>query len=368
MVKVKEIGRSFVSRDPRTITLPWDDPNTDWNGLEEPSIGRIIKPEFNPVDSRSALETDLRHHYHEITQPSIYAMEESFSLNGGKKTRSGLVLLVDANDSDVKTHENTKPGGVNNRKRLLESLRANLEITLMSGDGVKELVGYALQGSSARYNLEAFGVEYTLHQVSDAEIIGHVKKHLEGKWVYILDGHHRNEAAGKSEFGYNMVYLSDNNDIEIFPWHRMVTGFSDGQFCQLSIKLDQRGFHITPLESSKVEHIIKEMGNSIVIAYADRHCLLSNGSTGSVESDLSNFHACVLDSLFDGIINKEQIRYKNGVNGLPNPAEGELLALLSYPPRDIIRRFADAGQNMPQKSTNIQPKVNSGIIIAPFDI
>lgn len=188
----------------------------------------------------------------EDNKSSIYVYYQYFKLPNDQKEycRKGFICNVKIYDWDeniILRHEHTIPDAVQDRLKLLESIKMNTSPTHgIYSDPDLSLENYMDQSIKAPIydSIDYQGVRDVMSIIDDPQIIKHFISCLKEKKIIIADGHHRYESSllykknmekndpDYSEdkiYNYHLMYLtnSEKNDIKIFPTHRILKDFDN---------------------------------------------------------------------------------------------------------------------------------------------
>lgn len=215
-----------------------------------------------------------------------------------------------------------------------------------------------------------------------------LKSHFEEiENLYIADGHHRSasstllaqkhrteETPEDSPINFFLAYLLDETELDIFPFHRFakdLNGLTKEEFLAQLIN------HFV-VEKSNVDYTPKR--HEILLVFHDDCYKLSLKTTENIKSNpVKQLDTQILtDFILDPMLNIKDLKTDNridfvsGENGIENLIEkidknksgvGFILAPIAI---DEVKAVADAELIMPPKSTWVEPKLRSGLIIYPI--
>jgi uncharacterized protein (DUF1015 family) len=247
-----------------------------------------------------------------------------------------------------------------------------------------------------------------LHQVwvvTDPEIINQVNAEMAPKKnLIIADGHHRYEtalnyqaemkekypqAASNAGFNHRMVAMvsMSNPGLTILPTHRLIFDYTDLTFEEIITRSDPF-FTIDKLSSrEELESKMEGVGNQIgVIGFVSSRgfYLLTLDSPDIMaelapdraqawrDLDVSILHKLILEKIMEidpeKIDNLENIRYLRepdlGYNEVKE-VDTSFLFILNATRIEQVTSCTDAGEKMPQKSTDFYPKIVTGFAMLP---
>ncbi len=363
-------------------------------------------------------------------KPALYVYAQTYEVQGIRRTRKGFIALSRLEEfgkGRVHAHEKTLSGPKADRLRLMEACRANLSciFSLYSEpEGVEPekrlgaLVDSCMDTEPLIEVTDDDGVENMLWRVTDPEIIKRISSSMEGKTLFIADGHHRYETAvnymrlmrerkkdftGREPFNYVMMYFSDIDDkgLVVMPTHRVVhglKGFDAGAMLEALkdfFEIDAIAFD-SGSEKEAREELYRRMDAlapeatvfGLYIRGRDAYYLLrlkrdASGNDLLGESvpevfrdlDVTVLHSLVLERILN-ITAEAQRKQENlfYVKGRDRALEecrnrhAQLVFLMNPTKIEQVKKVAEAGLVMPQKSTYFYPKLLSGLVINPLDM
>ncbi len=324
--------------------------------------------------------------------PAYYVYEQQFTDHGKKMVRRGFFAalhLEDPHSGVVKPHERTLAGPKADRLKLLRAVKANLSpIFGLFHDNGKKILNYAKKLSRTREITRARDSEGTLHRVwkvDDPKATAMIGAALNGRDIFIADGHHRYETAwnysqerkkkdkrfsSEAEYNYVLAFLCpmDEPGLSIWPTHRVVEPPAD---------LEERiaaNFNVLPagafakLSGKSPQPIMVSInGKSRTLAIKNKS-ILAKAMPDKCQA-YRDLGVSILHSLLLAGVAPEKITYVKDEKETLKLARGRkcLAVIVPATPVNAIKKIALAGQTMPQKSTYFFPKVASGIVIHALD-
>ncbi len=317
-----------------------------------------------------------------------------YALTFAGRTQTGIVGCASIDDylnGTIRRHENTKEEKELDRIRHVDTLSAQtgpIFLTYRPDPGLRQLTE-AAKASAPLYDFTAedgirhqvWRLEQNIEAVTELFAgIGH---------IYIADGHHRAASAvkaglkrreahpdytGDEEFNYFLSVLFPADELRIYDYNRVVTGWNGHTREEL---LDAVSRHFDIRELSGPRHpghkgeIAMYLGDVwyALTAHAD---LYTQDPVDDL--DVSILQNTVLGPLF-GIQDPRtdpRIRFIGGIRGLEElvrltDAGTENAAFAMYPTSmEELLSVADSGRLMPPKSTWFEPKLRSGLFIHRF--
>ncbi len=323
--------------------------------------------------------------------PLLYVYRQTL----GSKSYTGLICGADVKEYDqdkIKKHESTLTSREEVFVKYLEITGFNAEPVLMSHQphpGIRRILNEICLN---RPEYEFSTTDSIKHELWLAE--GKTQESLIAAYneldnLYIADGHHRsasssrlaalrreqNNCDGNDPSQYFLSFLIDEEELDIFPFHRVVKDLNGLTFPDF-VKRIELNFNITP---TQLETPTSEQ--EIVLVHQNERYLLSV-KEGAVDfthpiSGLSTQYLTdlILSPILDIQDQKtsDRIEFVSGFQGV-SPTLNKLnkhtqgVAFILYPiSMKQVRIVADEHLIMPPKSTWVEPKLRSGMTIYSFD-
>jgi uncharacterized protein (DUF1015 family) len=353
-------------------------------------------------------------------EPAFYRYDQSFlppGNAGGKAiTRRGflaLVRLVPLSAGIVLPHERTLTGPKEDRLKLFRATRTNLSPGFMLYRDPNGMIDGPLQNAHpvAEFSTQD-GIHHALAKVTAADAIAAITEGIAKSTLLIADGHHRYETALRyseeislahpgsgehAEHRYFMTFLTNGDDpnLVVFPTHRLVHSLPVFSYDDLLSRASE-WFAVTPLasdvDSKTALAALAAAGKtspSVVAVAGDgraavltlrsdvdvaRHPTLGERPAVLQKTDVAILHSALLEHVL-GITKEAQaaktnLAYPQDASvAMRDVREGkaQVLFLMNATPVNDVRRVAEAGEVMPQKSTFFHPKVLTGLTIHTLD-
>lgn len=302
----------------------------------------------------------------------------------------GLVRLEPLGKGNIHPHEYTHSKPKKDRMDLMRYCEANISPIFSLYNSLEKGISEVLSEiSRAKPYIEAkdsFGSIHCLWEIQDIDFNSTITKELEGKAIFIADGHHRYETAleyqkemrinkGPSDkpepYDYVLMFLTNMADegITILPTHRLIK----------SIPSDALDILSTDFE-------IQEMRNNLDITAAiagkrDVYGLYTGGDAWyrlsykgegihGVPPALKDLDVTILhDLIFKQLLDIDSIAYEMDVDKcvkLVREKEFEAAFFLNPTQVEDVERVALASLRMPPKSTYFYPKLLTGLVLNIF--
>ncbi|MDO9079622.1 MAG: DUF1015 domain-containing protein [Desulfuromonadales bacterium] len=355
------------------------------------------------------------------SEPCLYLYDQTYSTEDGSTvTRKGFIALTrleDFTSSVVKPHEKTLTRLKTDRLLLTRACQANFSpIFSLYADPsfALETLGQQFKKISPAVAVtDDEGVCHCLWPVDDSSFVNRIKDLLENKPLFIANGHHRYEAAlnyrdemrgvhpdftGKEPFNYVLMYFANSEDrgISLLPTHRVIHSLRNFSLDPFVRKLTD-DFLVSEETINPADNtVLAALRQRLAIAGQNHRTLglyLGNGRflfltlkdekrmnrlfdprtpTALRTLDVSILHRLILEQYL-GITEPMQeaqnhLRYcKDFIEPFAeiDRGEGQLAFLLNPPRMSELRDVANAGEKLPEKSTNFYPRLLSGLVINP---
>jgi uncharacterized protein (DUF1015 family) len=357
--------------------------------------------------------------------PCFYLYHQEYRVKEGElKVRKGfigLMRLEEFGSGIVYPHEDTFPKVKEDRFRLTLSTMAHFNpifsLYYCPENKVNEFF-YPVENREPEVTiLDENGVIHRLWCVKDEKIIANVRREMEGKQVFIADGHNRYETAlrvrdyfkdrtpdytGWESFNFVMMYFSNMNDkgLTILPTHKLIFGIKDYDFSTFLNDL-QGDFKIEifPLIKGKEFECKNAFFKALSSRGAENNFTIGLFALGSdnfyllklkdpnildrefgkeIPSalktlDVTILHRLILEKRLG--IGENELREASNVRyvrdedvavDMVKRGDAQLAFLVNPVHIDCIREVALSYNRMPQKSTYFYPKLLSGLVINPI--
>ncbi len=363
----------------------------------------------------------------EEAKPAIYVYHQVFTEGGMEITRRGFmcrVRLERFGEGQVFPHEETHGGAKLDRLNLWRECKANLSqifgLYPDESNEVQELLEKQLDGIKPIEATDHLGVVNKIWPLTDVKTIDAVREGLDGRPVYIADGHHRYETACNyrdeiaaasggvlpddhpANFVLMMCVSTSDPGMIVLPTHRLFRNMPKMTAEEFSTKLgDSFTTEIIgkgAAEALQVWQKVEAKNNQGAMAFytaKDMQWTLcqvtpegkkrmadisANRSADWQSLGVSLLHHLVMDELLaapessapkyvrsieevvEGIT-KGDDSGRDLTGQLGSGAQFELAALVMPASLEDIRKVSNHGERMPAKSTYFYPKVLSGLVI-----
>lgn len=387
------------------------------------TIVRIIKGKEVPGDNEANnVYTRARDYYQSWLQegilmreksPALYVLHQTAALpDGSTKTRKGLIAALELSKFDegvVLPHERTHSGPKVDRLNLMRATEVNFgHIFMLYPEGrINDLLDAAIKEQPGFELRELFehDVVQQFWPVTDPQVIqAVVEEMVPRRNLIIADGHHRYETAinyrdemrakypdapPNAGFNYRMVTLVSMEDpgLVILPTHRLIHSY-DQMSGQEALERAKEYFEVTPVaDQAAMEAALAKAdtsrprfgfydGTYAALALRDPTALeklLPNRSPGWRLLDVSVLHEIFIERVLG--MDKAIVEAKTNIKYLRDPQMGydnvdqgkaNFLLVMNPTRMEQVRDCTQAGEKMPQKSTDFFPKVIGGLVMMPI--
>ncbi len=306
----------------------------------------------------------------------------------------GIIALASVDEYEkgiIKIHEQTLAEREKKLKEYLTICDFNAEPVCLTHPYNKELHDFLLlkTKAAALYNFKADDIEHSIWKVSEADDL----KKISGLFnnipnLYIADGHHRAASStllakskkennpshtGNEPYNFFMAAIFADTELTIFNFDRMVTSLN-GHTQESFFKEIEKCFTIAAYGDT----VCKPSSAREIGMYINKQWYLLKIKDGlNKDADpvnsldvsmLSNFILSPILGIKD-LRNDKRIAFIPGVKDIEeikNSVDGEKMkaAFCLYPISfEELKAVADIGKEMPPKSTWIEPKFESGLLV-----
>ncbi len=339
-------------------------------------------------------------------QPCIYFYFHSYKVDGKFKNRIGFVSLLKLDDkkSNIYPHEHTHSKPKEDRLNLIRSVNANLEPIFALYLDKKKTVEkiYDKYFKKEKPFISAKDKDNTLHKIWRVDNPGQIRKIkrlLDGKAIFIADGHHRFEVSRLyrleqrrrykdttklAPYDYIMTYFTNANssDLTIFAVHRIIKDMDKALILEMKSRLNDY-FDIYKVESksklleylqrNKLRHSFglyeKNKFYSLILKKQVKldKIIVDNNVKEYKSLDVAILNTLVIRNILKlDLLDVNHLVYKHDLQEAIDIVDKEEVdcAFLLNPLRiEQLVRVASKWIRLPPKSTYFYPKLLSGVLI-----
>ncbi len=333
--------------------------------------------------------------YQDFKQEQILITEEKavfylYEIQSKGQTFTGIIAgtsVEDYKNNVIKKHEDTLQYRVELFKDYLHQTNFNTEPVLITYPDSVEINSFISfrKKSKPVYEFSTTNKEkHTLWKIDTQSEIDWLQEYFEKiPNLYIADGHHRSASAellyeqdkhlGNENLNYFMSFLIAESNVKIYEFNRLIrdlNGLSKDDFVK---KLSE---HF--IVKSKNQELWKPQNKFEFGMYLDGsfYALFYRHKNNSQSSILETLDAQILyDKVLFPLLGIEDLRNDERIDYIPGKQsvsvikdlidEGEFEVGFMLYPSDIneIKALADNNLIMPPKSTYIEPKFRSGLVV-----
>jgi uncharacterized protein (DUF1015 family) len=331
--------------------------------------------------------------YQEFKEEKILNKEEKpvfylYEIQSKNRTFTGLIAatsIEDYQNNVIKKHEDTLAYRVELFKDYLHQTGFNTEPVLITYPENEEMAKWKEEKKQKRplYLFSSLNRDkHTLWRIkNDSEIAWLQEQFGSMESLYIADGHHRSasaemlyeqdKATGNSNLNYFMSFLISEKDLQIYEYNRIIhdlNGLTKEEFL-IALAADF-------VVENKAQELWKPEAKFQYGMYLDGEFYALHLKNTQYESVLEALDAQILYKKvlhpllgIGDLRNDERIEYIPGSKPITNIKqvidEGEYKVGFMLYPASIqeIKQLADNNLIMPPKSTYIEPKFRSGLVV-----
>lgn len=341
----------------------------------------------------------VAHKYQDFKNDGVFMEEEKpvlflYQIQNKSQSFTGIIAgtsVEDYKNNVIKKHEDTLQYRVELFKDYLHQTGFNTEPVLITYPDNSELNLWIAEKKKSQpiYNYSTTNKEqHTVWKIDSDSEINWLQNQFENiPELYIADGHHRSASAellfdedqhlGNENLNYFMSFLIAESNVKIYEYNRIVrdlNGYSKDDFIR---KLSEH-FIIKKKEQelwkpqSKFEFGMYLDGGFYALFYK----VNDDGNNKNESKILENLDAQILyDKVLQPLLGIEDLRNDERIEYIPGKQsiltikelvdEGEFEVGFMLYPSDIseIKALADNNLIMPPKSTYIEPKFRSGLMV-----
>ena len=336
----------------------------------------------------------VAHKYQDFKEEGVFVEEEKavfflYEIQNKVQSFTGFIAgtsIEDYKNNTIKKHEDTLQYRVEYFKDYLHQTGFNTEPVLITYPDNKTLNSWIAEKKKSQpiYNYSTTNKEK--HQVwkieTDAEIQWLQNQFEQIPELYIADGHHRSASAellfkqdkhlGNKNLNYFMSFLIAESNVKIYEFNRIIRDLNGLTKDDFITKLSDN-FIIKP----KDQELWKPQNKFEFGMYLDgSFYALFYKQSQKATSVLENLDAQILyDTVLHPLLGIEDLRNDERIDYIPGKQsvsvikdlidEGEYeVGFMLYPTNmSEIKTIADNNLIMPPKSTYIEPKFRSGLVV-----
>jgi uncharacterized protein (DUF1015 family) len=392
-------SRSYVSYSPKSLENKLNTNPYSFIHIINPEFGQKEKSKPNSTERflktkkkfQSFLENKV---FIAENTPAIYLYRQSKE-NGLSFT--GIICAVSIDDyleGKIKIHEQTLTKREQIFKDYLKVCDFNAEPVLLTypdNSALTKTIAEITEATNPEYDFTTTDtIRHTLWNVTEQDKIEYITNCFSGiSSVYIADGHHRsasssllgqerrlekNNYKGNEAFNYFLVYLLPESQVKISSYNRLVKD-ANNISTELLLQKIAENFSVEKINAQLCEPKEKHSfsmyidGNWYLLGLKDANAMTNNNPVTQLDSYILSEKILSPILGIKDLKNDKRIYFIDGVAGAMelkrNIDTGKAAIAFGLFPSDIkeVKQIADSGMSMPPKSTWIEPKLRSGLII-----
>ncbi len=336
----------------------------------------------------------VRSRYEKFLADDILYKEEKACYYLYKQTKLGhpfigIIAAVAVDEylqGKIKIHEQTITQREDTFTNYLDITNINAEPVLLMSSNSRPLEDIFKKYTDTRPEYDFSTTDKVQHQLwvisdsNDQDII--TKAYADVPAFYIADGHHRSSSSarlyekrksahqtGNEPWNYCLAYILNESNVRIYEFNRIVkdlNGLSKEEFIQRISKT----FYVNEAPEN-----YRPMAKGEFSMYLDKQWYSLNIKHTSDELDTQLLSDLILSPIL-GITDlrkDKRIYFLEGPKGpdglkkeMARHKEGVAFGLYPIPVQEI-KKIADKGAIMPPKSTWVEPKLRSGLVVYELD-
>lgn len=350
--------------------------NTNQQKMSAGARFRGVRTKYEEFKEEQILKAD--------TAPVFYLYE----IQSKNKVYTGIIAgtsIEDYKNNTIKKHEDTLNYRVEYFKDYLHETGFNTEPVLLTYPPNEAIENWIIAKKQKRplYRFTSWNRDkHTLWRMKDEAEIKWLQQQFEAiPSLYIADGHHRSasaemlydqeKATGNENLGYFMSYLISENDLTIYEFNRIIhdlNGLTKHQF----LKALAQDFTI----ENKAQELWKPEAKFSFGMYLDGEFYALTLKNTAFDSVLEALDAQILyEKVLHPLLGITDLRNDARIDYIPgnkpitlikemiDSGEFEVGFMLYPASMDEIKALSDNNLIMPPKSTYIEPKFRSGLVV-----
>jgi len=305
-------------------------------------------------------------------EPAFHAYEMRAGSDEGFRSVRGVFAAMELEDwgGNILPHEETMPGPIEDRLRLLRAVRTHLSAVYGTVTGpcppLADLLDRTMGKPPAGEAFDEQGVRHRRWRIEDDQP---VSAWLEDRALLIADGHHRyatalayrdemRAAAGPGPWDRLLAFIVDTGSerLTVSPFHRV----------QLSGAPPTVGVPVASVEDALAACSDDDAVVGMIVPTADGDIEVRVVKLGGEPPAVRALHA----ELIDPALPPNAFRYTpDAEEAAAAVRAGDATAayLLPTTTPDRVREVVQRGERLPQKSTYFWPKPRTGMVLMPLE-
>lgn len=359
------------------------------------SFLHIIHPEGSDKLKGVAKYAQVRKRFNDFQREGIFIKEEQDAFYLYEQSIDGTIYRGwiaavsshDYREGKIKVHENTLTKREDMFRQYLEVTGFHAEPVLLAHRDDMYLNDLASNVARERAEYEFTSTDRITHKLWVVKGGSHLQyitdMFAQHEALYIADGHHRSAssallARGKAKndpASWCMAFLLPYSQLSSKPFYRMLKHPSVNDISDFARILDAAGLSYTPVSNPEDWNGFESVlafdvcGNALEIQWPDRpDTLLEQLPTRQLFRHILKPLGNIADDR-----NNKRLAYEPATHSIAEMTQWmkqkrfQLGFLPPAIPFETVMKIADAGETMPPKSTYIEPKLRSGLVVYPLN-
>jgi uncharacterized protein (DUF1015 family) len=290
----------------------------------------------------------------------------------------GAVSIVDYLEGKIKIHEQTLSKREATFVNYLNITNINAEPVLLmsSKDHRLDQLYDHYRHQRPEYDFTATNrVRHMVWVVEDEQHITEVANiYAQMDALYVADGHHRSSSSAKlfemrgsqpnDPSAHCLAYILQEDNVKIYPWHRVVHDLNNMEPSEFIQALEQH-FQLIPMQAAEPP----APGQFVMYLRKKWYALIPLIKSYTLDTQL------LTDLVLTPILGIQDLRTDKRIHFLEGPkgidglrhsvdkSKSGVGFLLHTTDVADIKKIADSRQTMPPKSTWVEPKLRSGLLV-----
>ncbi len=380
-------SRSYVSYTAKQLRVKLTENPFSFLNIIHPDMSATKLHKTADLDSRFA---QVRNKYEQFLNLEILAKDEFPSFYIYRQIKNGhlftgiiaAVAVQDYIDGKIKVHEQTLSKREETFVKYLEITNINAEPVLLMARHNKDIEDILIHYTDQRPEIDfssTLNVRHQLWLVNSSEDVSKIENaYAQTDALYIADGHHRSSSSaklfekrskssstGNEPWNHCLAYILDETNVRVYEYNRIVKDLN-GMSDQDLLKALSHSFYINEAPSK-----YRPEGKGEFSMYLHKKWYALNLKHASQTLDAQLLSDLVLAPIL-GIhdLRKDKrisfLEGPRGMEGLKSAVDKNKggVAFGLFPVTiEQLKKIADAGQSMPPKSTWVEPKLRSGLVV-----
>ncbi|MBI2271316.1 MAG: DUF1015 domain-containing protein [Bacteroidetes bacterium] len=324
-------------------------------------------------------------------QPCYYIYQQQ----KGKETFTGIIGCSSIDDyfnGVIKIHEQTLTDREEKLKQYLEVCDFNAEPVLFSypNDATIDEITDKVVATAPEYDFTTTDrVRHRLWPVSDPKITLTIKERF-GKIpaIYIADGHHRSASSallgksrreknpgytGNEPYNYYLGVFFPESQLKIYDFNRIVhelNGLSEKDFLdKIKLKFDVEEKNTGIYKPTAIHNFSMYLGNKWYSLTPKNGIVKTSDPVGNLDASILTEHILSPILGIRDLKTDKRIGFVSGIKGMEElkkevDSGRSIVAFGLYPVSMAqLKLIADTNNIMPPKTTWVEPKMRSGLVI-----